>query len=105
MSIDWCQDGLEFRRRCLLPVGDGPHLLRDRGMRFNVSLVQEELGELEFAHQTADLPGFADAIEDAIYFLIGLAWECGIDLRPVHDEVHRANMTKSPDHRSGGRAT
>lgn len=36
----------------------------------------------------------ADAIADLLYVTIGAAVEFGIDVEPIFDEVHRANMTK-----------
>jgi predicted HAD superfamily Cof-like phosphohydrolase len=57
----------------------------------------EEVEEYQEAFYKEDLPEMGDALADLIWFAIGAALLHGIDLRPVMDEVHKSNMTKSPD--------
>jgi len=56
--------------------------------------MEEELREFGEAARHRDLPEIADALADLIYVTLGTAITYGIDLRPVWDEVQRANMAK-----------
>lgn len=90
----WQQMVTSFHAKFGFQVGDKPRLLsRDRIDARNL-FVDEELNEMEKAAEDGDLPGVADAIVDAIYFLIGTAIEVGIDLDPIFERVHLANMRK-----------
>ena len=86
--------GLRTNTRPSLP-GPGAHRLR-------TLLIEEELAEFRNAGEAEDLVGVADALGDLLYVVYGAAAEYGIDLEPVFDEIHRANMTKDP--RAGCRA-
>lgn len=77
------------------PIRALPTLLDDERMRLRISWIDEELGEIEEAQGKEDLPGVADGIIDALYFLVGTAVEMGIDLAPLFDAVHAANMAKA----------
>lgn len=61
---------------------------------FRFKLLEEELNELKDAFFADSLTGVADAIGDILYIAIGAAVECGINIEPVFDEIHRSNMTK-----------
>lgn len=96
MNMDWVENVLEFHKKFrpamigatpAAPAVDVGHLR----MRF----VREEFGELEDAFAEHDIPEMADAIADLIYVLIGQAITYGIDIRPVWDAVHAANMAKT----------
>lgn len=56
--------------------------------------IEEELNELKDAFIADDVVAVADAIGDLLYFVLGAAVDCGIDIEPVFDEIHRSNMTK-----------
>lgn len=97
MGIDWVEDVSEFHR----VVGGqemppSPVVLPpdDRHVDGRVRKVLEEVEELLAAVAVGDLHGIADGAVDATYVIIGLAQRYGIDLRPVWDEVHAANMRK-----------
>lgn len=62
-----------------------------------LSLIHEELEELEDAFGEDDIVGVADAIGDLLYVVLGTAVSCGIDIAPVFDEIHRSNLTKFLD--------
>lgn len=64
-----------------------------------VSLIDEELAELDEAFAEENLVEVADALGDIIYVVFGAAIACGIDLGPVFEEIHRSNMTKVGGHR------
>lgn len=60
-------------------------------------LLVEEVGEILLALGSRDLPSFADGLADLEYILLGCANRTGIDLGPVFEEVHRANLSKFPN--------
>lgn len=73
-------------------------MIPDKDTRYlRVSLIQEELDELDLALSTHDLVEAADAIADLLYVVLGTAVACGIKIQPIWDEVHRSNMTKFID--------
>ena len=101
MSIDWHADVMEFHRKfCPQLIGTARVGFAYRTadiMRWN--LIEEEFGELDRAWVNDDIEGFADAIGDLIYVLIGHAITSGIDMRPIWDAIHAANMAKEGGHR------
>lgn len=62
-----------------------------------LNLIEEELKELGTGFASEDLIEVADAIVDLLVVVVGTAVACGIDIKPVFDEVHRSNMTKFID--------
>ena len=42
-----------------------------------------------------DLPKLIDALGDLAYVIEGTAACCGVDMRPIAAEIHRANMEKT----------
>lgn len=60
-----------------------------------ISLIAEEMSELEKAIGYADLLLMADGLCDLLYVVIGTAVAYGMDLEPLFDEVHRSNMAKA----------
>ena len=93
-SADWVQDVIDFHKAMEQPIGSVPYLISDPRMKMRIALIAEEFNELLKAEAENDLIEFADALADLIYVTIGTAVECGIDLRPVWDEVQRTNMLK-----------
>lgn len=69
--------------------------IRDCNLR--VSLIGEELMELNDALQKGNLVLIADALADLKYVVEGTAISCGLDLEPIFNEVHRSNMSKFID--------
>jgi len=59
-----------------------------------VSLIEEELAEFRNSGETRDLIEVADALADLLYAVHGAAVEFGIDLEPIFEEVHRAQLSK-----------
>ena len=59
-----------------------------------VAFLEEELEELELAHEAKDMVGVADALADLVYVAIGTAHMMGIDFDQVFKAVHAANMQK-----------
>jgi predicted HAD superfamily Cof-like phosphohydrolase len=59
-----------------------------------VALIEEELAEFRNAGEAHDLVEIADALADLLYVVYGAAVAYGIDLQPVFDEIHAANLSK-----------
>ena len=91
------QDVYEAHKKMGHPTTLFPAVIDDELMCFRNELHQEEGEELEKAMGEGDLAAIADGIADLIYVLMGTAVCYGIDMQPVWDEVHRANMAKQPN--------
>lgn len=93
---DVFSDVLEFHRE-MAPhlIGSVPAVPEAGSARLRLRLLAEEYEELERAIFAGHLPGIADGIADLIYVAIGTAIGYGIDMRPVWEAVHRANMAKA----------
>ena len=59
-----------------------------------LSLIQEELDELNKAMRENDILEVADALTDILYVTYGAGHAFGIDLDKCFDEVQRSNMSK-----------
>jgi predicted HAD superfamily Cof-like phosphohydrolase len=95
MSLDWYQDVRDFHERFDCYRQDRPGVPSEGTVDLRKGLIDEEVNrELFPAMDRGDLAGIADAIVDSIYVLNGTAVSYGIDLRPIWDAVHAANMTK-----------
>ncbi len=92
--MNWYQDLVDFHQKfgCAYQVRPGDVDKQTRALR--KELIREETGELFDAMDAVDLADIADGIVDSIYVLLGTAVSYGIDIRPVWDIVHRANMAK-----------
>jgi predicted HAD superfamily Cof-like phosphohydrolase len=85
---------LQFHRRFAVSIGDRPALPREELVALRLALIDEELAELRAAIGNEDMVAVADALADLLYVTYGAAITFGIDLRPIFEEVHRANMAK-----------
>jgi len=63
-------------------------------LRYN--LIREENEEYLEAADAGELTNVADALADLLYVVLGACVVHGIDIRPIFEEVHRSNMTKTP---------
>lgn len=63
-------------------------------VELRLDLLSEEFSELQTACTSRDLIGAIDALADIAYVIFGTAEAWGVDLGPMFDEVHRANMSK-----------
>jgi predicted HAD superfamily Cof-like phosphohydrolase len=86
-------------------VKDTPHTpqIGWKLKELRLSLLSEELWELEEAMTNDDIIAVADALADILYVVLGTAVTYGIDIEPVFDEVHRSNMTKGGLKRADGK--
>lgn len=66
-----------------------------RDVELRKKLMQEELAELVDAIDTEDMVAAADAICDLLYVVYGTAVAFGIDVQPMMNRVHAANMEKA----------
>lgn len=89
---------LEFHKAFGIPTSFKPGIpsLETTDRRYR--LVREESAELCVALHDSNLAEIADGIADLLYMTLGAAVECGIDVEPIFDEVHRSNMTKVGGH-------
>ncbi len=85
---------LEFHRKLGVHVEARPGFPADPVVALRLSLLREEMAELERAIADCDTVEVADALADLVYVTYGTAISFGIDLRPVFEEVHRSNMAK-----------
>ena len=96
MSLDWTADVGEFHRHINYRESKfSTAVIASATQMKRVSYMQEELSEYCQGVAEADVGKAADAIIDLIYYAVGTLRAMGIDPRPVWDEVHKANMTKS----------
>lgn len=63
-------------------------------VELRLSLIREELGELEEAVKNHDMVETVDALTDLIYVVQGMACSLGLDLDKAFKIVHDSNMSK-----------
>lgn len=93
-SFDPYEAVLEFHSKFDARVGNTPGLPDEDAIALRIRLIREELDELEKSIAGRDVIDVADALADLLYVTYGTAIAFGIDIRPVFEEVNRANMTK-----------
>lgn len=91
----------EFHEKFDVIVNDRPTELDAATMYLRLSLIGEEVQELEMdgfdmlsIPPKPDLVQIADALGDILYVVYGTAVSCGIDMEPIVAEIHRSNMSK-----------
>ena len=72
-------------------------LSSDKINSLRLSLIQEELDELNKAMQDKDLVEVADALTDILYVTYGAGHAFGINLDQCFNEVQNSNMSKLGD--------
>lgn len=87
----------EFHKVFKHPILDTPQLPDDKRCKLRVSLLAEELKELEHAIEQKDLVEIADAFCDLQYVLSGAILEFGLGdkFEQLFKEVQRSNMSKA----------
>lgn len=63
-------------------------------VKLRMSLIREEMKELEEAVANHDMTETVDALTDILYVVYGMGASLGIDLDKAFDIVHRSNMSK-----------
>ena len=89
--MGYCALVHEFSRASSTALPNHPTKLDEDAVAFIRRMVADEMDELESAES---LTGQADALVDAVYFLCDCACRNGINLDPLFEIVHRANMQK-----------
>lgn len=87
----------EFHKTFKHPILPSPQIPSEDRCKLRVSLISEELKELEEAIQNKDLVEVADALCDIQYVLSGAILEFGLgnNFKELFDEVQRSNMSKT----------
>ena len=78
-------------------VKDKSSLSSDKINSLRLSLIQEELDELNKAIQDKDIVEVADALTDILYVTYGAGHAFGINLDQCFSEVQNSNMSKLGD--------
>lgn len=81
----------EFQLAFNHSVANKPAFMSKERAEARMSWVKEEVQEFLDSDNVIDQ---ADALADALYFILGTAVEIGVDLEPVFDIVQNANMNK-----------
>ena len=97
----------EFHRTFKHPIQGSPAIPSEKRCRLRVSLIAEELKELEQAIEDRDIVEISDALADIQYVLSGAVLEFGLGekFKDLFDEVHRSNMSKSCSSEEEAQAT
>ncbi|HCN11875.1 MAG TPA: hypothetical protein DIS75_06000 [Chryseobacterium sp.] len=96
-KIDSLNQVAEFHRTFNAPILDTPQIPSKERCDLRVSLLQEELNELQQAIADKDIVEIADALCDLQYVLSGAVLEFGLGEKFVElfNEVQRSNMSKA----------
>ena len=96
-KIDSLNQVAEFHKTFNAPILSNPEIPSQERCKLRVSLLQEELNELQEAINNNDLIEIADALCDLQYVLSGAVLEFGLGEKFVElfDEVQRSNMSKA----------
>lgn len=96
-KIDPLNQVAEFHKTFNHPIEQKPLIPSKERCKLRVSLLQEELKELEDAINDNDIVEIADALCDIQYVLSGAVLEFGLGdkFKELFEEVQRSNMSKS----------
>jgi predicted HAD superfamily Cof-like phosphohydrolase len=96
-KLDVLKQVAAFHRTFKHPIAAEPAIPSSERCQLRLSLLKEELTELEEAIREGDLVAVADAFCDLQYVLTGAILEFGMGtkFKSLFDEVQRSNMSKS----------
>ncbi|MBX9853519.1 MAG: nucleoside triphosphate pyrophosphohydrolase family protein [Cytophagaceae bacterium] len=96
-KLDSLNQVAEFHRTFKHPIQSQPAIPAEERCKLRVSLIAEELKELEAAIKDNNIVEIADALCDLQYVLSGAILEFGLGekFKTLFDEVHRSNMSKA----------
>ncbi len=106
-KLDSLNQVAQFHKTFEAPILDMPQIPSQKRCELRISLLVEELKELQEAIDNKDLIEIADALCDLQYVLSGAVLEFGLGEKFVElfDEVQRSNMSKACDNRQEADAT
>jgi len=106
-KLDSLNQVAEFHKTFKHPIEKSPLIPSRERCDLRVSLIAEELSELQEAINCNDLIEVADALCDIQYVLSGAVLEFGLGkkFRNLFDEVQRSNMSKACNTREEAEAT
>ncbi len=106
-KLDSLNQVAQFHKTFEAPILDMPQIPSQKRCELRISLLAEELKELQEAIDNKDLIEIADALCDLQYVLSGAVLEFGLGEKFVElfDEVQRSNMSKACDNRQEADAT
>ena len=87
----------EFHQTFRHPIAPAPQIPSEERCNLRISLLDEELRELEEAVRNKDIIEIADALCDIQYVLAGAVLEFGLGekFKALFEEVQRSNMSKA----------
>ena len=96
-KIDLLNQVAVFHKTFRHPILASPEMPSEERCKLRISLIAEELKELEEAIEEEDLVEIADALCDIQYVLAGAILEFGMGekFKELFDEVQRSNMSKA----------
>lgn len=98
MSLTNFQKVIQFSNTAEIPHFTKPQTTitntSPKVVEYRMSLIREEVEELEDAVKTHNFPEIIDALSDILYVVYGMGSTCGIDLDKTFNEVHESNMSK-----------
>ncbi len=97
----------EFHKTFQHPILEEPTIPSEARCKLRVSLIAEELNELQEAIDNKDLVEIADALCDIQYVLSGAVLEFGLKdkFNALFEEVQRSNMSKACKDEAEAQAT
>lgn len=90
---------LDFHKKYGGHVGTYPSNLPIDLRKLRLSLMYEELYEVDDALINGDVNKIAKELADLLYVVYGTAVSCGLDMEEIFAEVHNSNMTKELDNK------
>ena len=107
MNYNYLEMVAEFHKTFKAPILDTPQIPSLDRCKLRISLLQEELNELQEAIDNNDLVEVADAFADIQYVLSGAILEFGLGdkFNELFNEVQRSNMSKACENEVVAQAT
>ena len=94
MNKGYCETVKEFTSLQGLNLPTKPIFMNEEQTEFIQDMVESEMDELQDAKNVVDQ---VDALVDAMYYICDCAVKMGVNLDPIFQLVHDANMRKVTD--------